>query len=73
MKNCKLTDHVCFVNRALFFVDGIGENPCAEHHESNSRPVPQKHCLDLKRSLDFSIWDFRSVKIIQLILSRVKV
>ena len=35
-KNSKLTGHVCFVNQALFFFDGIGENQSAEHHESNS-------------------------------------
>ena len=32
--NGKLTGHVCFVNQAF---DGIGEAPCAEHHESNSK------------------------------------
>ena len=58
-----------FCKSGFIFFYEIGEKPCAEHHESNNRPVPQKHWLNLRRIFRFFIWDFRSVKIIQLILS----
>ena len=38
MKNGKLTGHVCFVSRALFFLMESAKKTCAEHYESNSSP-----------------------------------
>ena len=53
-KNGKLTGHVLmFCTSGSLLFDGIDEKICAEHQESNSRPIPQKHWLNLRRSSDF--------------------
>ena len=50
-QNVKLTVQVCFIYRALVSFDGIGHQPCADHHELNSSTCLSYSSLLHKRAV----------------------